>query len=554
MRKIYLSVFSALIGITSWSQCETSVYASDTTLCPGDTAVLTASGPPTDLTTTFAAGNNHRGNMFDITAINSVTIQSFDAHPMGDTDYEIYYKVGSYSGSEANAAAWTLVGSATGVLSQGTGVPTPIPINVGVTIPAGQTYAFYVTSTNTAVSLNYSNGTTEGAVYASDANIQFLEGVGMEYPFTAGGSIFSPRIWNGVIHYSTGVTTYSWSTGATTATQSVAPATQTTYYVDITPNGCSTVTDSVTIYINPVPTVDLGADTTVCPGTQVTLDAGVGAATYDWNNGFSSNQTVTVLPGTDYFVAVTNVEGCYGYDTISVIQQTPPLVDLGGNTAVCEGTTTTLDAGNVGATYAWDTGASTQTIDVGPGSYSVTVTDNAGCTGSDNVTISSNPLPVVDLGQDTTICINETGSLDAGSGFAAYLWSTTESTQTITVDGATLGAGPHSYTVQVTDSNGCQNLDTIIVTVDPCGVGLDELQSNSIIAYPNPTNNLLQVELNGWNGAAIVRIYNADGKMVAESNMTGTSQTFDFSGYSSGTYLIEIRSDEQLGRVRVVKN
>ena len=68
-----------LAGFTSWSQCETNVSASDTLICPGDSVQISAGGPANPLTTTFAAGNNHRGNMFDIVAINNVTIQSFDA-------------------------------------------------------------------------------------------------------------------------------------------------------------------------------------------------------------------------------------------------------------------------------------------------------------------------------------------------------------------------------------------------------------------------------------------------------------------------------------------
>jgi hypothetical protein len=155
--------------------------------------------PCDTLQTTFAGGNNHRGNMFDIVAINAVNIISFDAHPVGNTDYEIYYKVGTFAGSENNSAAWTLVGSATGVVAQPMGTPTPLPIVVNITIPAGQTYGWYVTSTNTTVSNYYTNGTAQGSVYTSDANIQFLEGVGLEYPFT--GTPFTPRVWNGRIHY-----------------------------------------------------------------------------------------------------------------------------------------------------------------------------------------------------------------------------------------------------------------------------------------------------------------------------------------------------------------
>lgn len=153
----------------------------------------------TTLQASSAAGNNHRGNMFDLVATNTVTITAFDASPMGNTTIEIYYKVGTWNGFANTPSAWTKIGSAAVGY---TGAFVRVPLTVNVTIPAGQTYAFYVTSNTTAVALNYSNGSGVGNVYSSDANLTFLEGGGMEYPFTAGtGAVYQPRIWNGAIHY-----------------------------------------------------------------------------------------------------------------------------------------------------------------------------------------------------------------------------------------------------------------------------------------------------------------------------------------------------------------
>ncbi|MBN2216570.1 MAG: hypothetical protein JW719_04255, partial [Pirellulales bacterium] len=90
-------------------------------------------------------------------------------------------------------------GTASDVAAQPQGTPTPIPIVIDVAIPAGETYAFYVTTTD-SVRLNYTAGAAVGNVFAADENIQFLEGAGNEYPFQAA---YSPRIFNGVIHYAT---------------------------------------------------------------------------------------------------------------------------------------------------------------------------------------------------------------------------------------------------------------------------------------------------------------------------------------------------------------
>lgn len=325
MKKLLLSCFALAIANISIGQCTVTLNVSDSTLCQGDTATLTALPPSStnNITTTFAAGNNHRGNMFDIVATNQITIDSVHAHPQGNTTIEIYYKMGSFSGSENTAVNWTLVGSAA-VTAQAQGTPTSVPINIGVTIPAGQTYGFYVTSSNTAVSLNYTDGTTQGAVYASDANMQILEGVGLEYPFS--GTPFSPRMWNGTIYYSTttGTSTFNWSTGATTQSIDVVPTANTTYTVDVTIPGCpSTVSESVDIEVSDL-AVDLGGDTTICVYNSITFDPGNDPAdTYSWSTG-ATTSTITIdstiqnTGTTDYIVSVTDDFGCLAIDTVAL--------------------------------------------------------------------------------------------------------------------------------------------------------------------------------------------------------------------------------------------
>lgn len=156
---------------------------------------------PASLTTTFSSNNSMNGNMFEINAINSVIIKSFDGNLQPPSqNMLIYYRPGSYTGFELSSAGWTLVGTANGVVSNGDDVATPIPIPVNVTIPAGQTYSFYITTDGSGPNgrINYTDGTTEHAVYVSDSNIQILEGIGVEYPFA---DTFVPRIWNGTVHY-----------------------------------------------------------------------------------------------------------------------------------------------------------------------------------------------------------------------------------------------------------------------------------------------------------------------------------------------------------------
>ena len=172
-------------------------------------ALMTSALTAQSLSTTFAGGNGQSGNMFDIVGVQSVTITGFDIHVgTGTWDVAVYRTASgtSYVGNEANASAWTLLGTATGVAGLGQGVPTPLPLTLSVPIGSGTTQGFYVTVTN-GTSIIYTNGTAVGNVYAQDGFIQFLEGAGIGYPFAG---TFQPRIWNGNIYYtSTGGGTFA---------------------------------------------------------------------------------------------------------------------------------------------------------------------------------------------------------------------------------------------------------------------------------------------------------------------------------------------------------
>lgn len=167
------------------------------------------------LLSTLAGGNGQKGTMFNVNNVSAgpVTVMSFAQNFLaaGTDNVEIYTKAGSFAGSEAIAANWTLASTVTGMV-HGAGVADTIPAVVNVTIPAGATQGFYVTVTAaTTGNVAYTNGnlvvpaTTSGAVAFSDANIQFVCGVGKVYPFGAtfgGPTPTGPgRCWNGRIDY-----------------------------------------------------------------------------------------------------------------------------------------------------------------------------------------------------------------------------------------------------------------------------------------------------------------------------------------------------------------
>jgi len=244
---------------------------------------------------------------------------------------------------------------------------------------------------------------------------------------------------------------YLWNTGATTQTINVTGAG--TYWVDVT-DVCGTGTDSITITVNPNPVVNLGNDTTLCPGDNLLLNATTTGATYLWQNN-SMNATYNVTGAGVYSVQVT-VNGCTGSDNINVSYNSPFTINLGNDTMLCIGQLLVLDAAINGGSYVWQDNSTNSTYNVTTaGTYSVDVTVN-GCTETDDIIISYGSGLPVNIGDDTTLCTGQSLLLDATTAGANYLWQDNSTNATFNV--TTAG----TYFVAV-DLNGCSGADTINV-------------------------------------------------------------------------------------------
>lgn len=259
-----------------------------------------------------------------------------------------------------------------------------------------------------------------------------------------------------------GGTTYLWSTTEPTADITVTPLVETTYTVTVTDvNGCSD-TDDVTVFIQNSLVVDAGKDSTICSGTTVQLQAS-GAAVYTWSNGASTaQQDVTPLVTTTYAVTGTDGGTCTNTDEIVITVITTPTANAGIDDSICVGESANLSASGTG-TVLWSTGAITAAEVVSPivtSTYSVTIS-NATCTSSDEVVVFVSSFSLSGSANDTTICSGASVMLSA-TGATSYLWSTTETTQNITVTPLV----PTTYVVTMTDANSCSQSEDIVVNVN----------------------------------------------------------------------------------------
>jgi hypothetical protein len=238
--------------------------------------------------------------------------------------------------------------------------------------------------------------------------------------------------------------------------------------------GCEN-SDTMNVTVNPSPVATTSADTTICQGGTAVVFAG-GGSTYLWSTG-STNSAIFVSPliTTTYDVTVTNSFGCTDNASVTVNVNPVPLVNAGGDLEVCLGESIQLDVTATGAGpvygYQWTpaVGLTDPTLKnpmaspTATTTYVVLVTSGLGCTASDDVVVTVNPLPNADAGQDMTLCFGTTTTLTATPAGMSYLWSTGQTSQSIVV----VFGDTATYFVTVTNGFGCSAVDSVTLSSFP---------------------------------------------------------------------------------------
>ncbi|MFL5752666.1 MAG: beta strand repeat-containing protein, partial [Bacteroidia bacterium] len=203
---------------------------------------------------------------------------------------------------------------------------------------------------------------------------------------------------------------------------------------------------------------------TVCVGQVASLTASGagGSGTYLWNTTANTAAiNITATSSASYSVVGTDVNGCKDTAYANLTANPLPAVTV-NSPSYCIGDSATLNAGGA-LTYLWSTTATTSSIMVNAtasNSYTVTGTDANSCSNTAVSAVTVNLLPAITV-NSPTICANQTVVLTA-SGGATYLWSTTQTTSSISFS----PGGSASYTVTGTDANGCSDSDVATVTVN----------------------------------------------------------------------------------------
>lgn len=277
-----------------------------------------------------------------------------------------------------------------------------------------------------------------------------------------------------------GASSYSWSpatglSATTGATVTASPTTTTTYTVTGTASGCTGTANAI-VTISGGPTVTLSPFSSVCIGAPAFALTGGSPAGGTFSGSGVSNGIFTPATagnGTHTITyTYTNMQGCMGTATQALTVFSNVAADAGNNQIICQGQSVNLTAYG-GVSYSWSNGSNTQSINVTPNTsttYTVTVSDANGCSGTDNVTVTVNPAPPANAGNAVNLCTGNSTQLNA-SGGTTYSWSPATGLNVTNI--ANPVANPSSsttYTVTVTNQNGCSATSSVTVSVKPLPV------------------------------------------------------------------------------------
>jgi hypothetical protein len=371
----------------------------------------------------------------------------------------------------------------------------------------------------------------------------------------------------------TACNTYTWSVNNQTYTQSGN-------YSFV--NGCNTQILNLTIAQNPL--ISITNDTTICRGRTITLFAN-GGSNYVWSpttglsNANISNPIATISNTITYNVTVTNQNGCSATESVIITVPAGISVTPAFDT-ICQGESTTMTASGA-QSYSWSPNSMINTSS-GPlvianpiktKVYNVIGTDIYGCTSTAASTIVVLKNPQLELGPNILVCARTPVQLDAGSTAVSYSWSTGQTTRFInpTITG--------TYTVTITNANGCTATDNVYVRFKKCydfiAIPLRENSQphkneisqsennenvfgingpNDLInIYPNPSSGIVNIEFSDINESYHIVVRNTIGQEILELNNLQEKSTVSLEAYENGVYIFEIISKENSSSFIVLK-
>lgn len=427
-------------------------FGPDVSLCPGEELVLYAGNPGAEyLWQDFSTADS-----FLVTTSGQYFVQIFnDCELITDT---INVTVNDSPPIVDLPDQLTLCQGATTTINSGIGGVSYLwsdgSTNPQLVVTSAGTYSLTVTNTC---------GTDRDTVIVLDGGLAPFVELGNDTSFCAGEIIsLTPDNAN--------VDSWLWVDGSTMSNFNISAPGQITVQVT---NGCGTSFDTLNAsFLPPVPLLDLGVDSFVCPGESVLLTINTPDVDILWQDGTDNNTFLTSGEGL-FYASISNICGT-SYDTMEVtfLPDIPPL-NLGPDQSLCPGEIVTIDPGISDVDYLWHDGSTLATYSTTQQETIILTISNTCGSNTDTVEIiENNQGPMVDLGPDILACEGDVITIPAGISGVSYLWQdgSTASSFSTSVSG--------EFILQVSNTCG-DDTDTILVdihgTIPVVNLGADTL-------------------------------------------------------------------------------
>lgn len=344
--------------------------------------------------------------------------------------------------------------------------------------------------------------------------------------------------------------TYMWSDNSTNDSITAVAG---TYFVTTTDfNGCSR-SDTISVSEPAAMAVAISATSPVCSGSgslQGSATGGTPGYTYLWSTGDTTSGVSNAAPGT-YTLIVTDANGCSD-SSIAIINPPANVVvfaSIAANTSCTNpnGLLFAVPSGGAGPyTFLWSNGDTTQQINnLTAGTYTCTVTDTNGCSGSNSFVVSGPIPPVASVNFPVSnVCDDDAPLTLFGGSPAGGFWSGPGVNGVLFTPGnAALGANSISY-IYVDSASGCSDTASTIISVSECTGITESNVSAQFICFPNPAADQLTISASENTGAAVLYMYDAQGRLAHTQNLpsssAGTRYTIQLDSFATGQYFVRI--------------
>ena len=376
--------------------------------------------------------------------------------------------------------------------------------------------------------------------------------------FCQGGSV--------LLNSSTGTNyTYEWYKDGNIingeVTSSYLASTAANYTVKVIDGACNTTSTATQVIVNSIPSnlVNASGNTTFCQGGSVTLTA-QGVGTYLWSNG-SINQSITATQNGNYSVVTTN-NGCSSTSSLNSVTVNPlPIATItpSGTTTFCQGGSVNLVASG-GTSYLWNTSSQTNSISADQNStYSVNVMNQYNCQAIASQVVTVNPKPVVTLNTFNNVVYktsspiqligNPSGGTYVGENVIGSIFTPANGTlgkKIITYNYTSLqgcsGSVSQNTIIADTVGNVCSTYDTLKIKVK-FTLGLYANTINTIKFYPNPTNDILNIDNGNFQAMTgySIKIVSLTGAVVYNQPITSQQVQISMNQFATkGLYIAQI--------------